>query len=178
MTSTGLRLVLAVGLCCCSSTVDRSGPVLPAGWCRSHFCDKNPVLYTAVGEGIYDELSSALARLKSATGRDDLGTDPQAGIPVSWDDTIDDCGQTIVMGPSLDNMYAQRILLSQAAVGKNCPEVQETLVHELIHAMAPDATHAISGIFAPSSQSDKIDSLALDKLCSQFDCDLFNPELP
>lgn len=172
-------LAMLVGVGCSGPELDPGG--LPPGWCRSHFCMEEAAAFAPAGEGMSDELASALARYRAATGRDDLGTD-QSGIPVVWEDDLpldsngkENCGQTVTMGLPGGHMWTQVVRIDPHP-SADCPSIQETLLHELIHAMAPNQSHAQHGLFARASEHDWIDEEALSALCSEFRCAAFNPE--
>lgn len=183
----GLYLAIAAALALVALLVGCGGPELdpgglPPGWCRSHFCMREAIAFAPAGEGISDELAPALARYRAATGRDDLGTDNQSGIPVVWQDDLpldangkENCGQTVTMGLPGGHMWTQAIRIDPHP-SANCPSIQETLMHELIHALAPNQSHAQHGLFARASEHDWIDDEALSALCSEFRCAAFAPE--
>lgn len=176
--SFGLLFVLGMA-CGCAATADGG---LPPGWCRSHFCMQEAITFAPAGEGMSDELASALARYRAATGREDLGAATQSGIPVVWEDDLpldsngkENCGQTVTMGLPSGHMWTQAVRIDPHP-SADCPSIQETLLHELIHAMAPNQSHAQHGLFARASEHDWIDEEALSALCSEFRCAAFNPE--
>ncbi len=159
-----------------------SGP--PDGWCQSHRCDAEALVYTAAGEGIRDILEPALERWSAATGRE-LTTDVQAGIPVIWQEDlsdgegIEDCANTPTIGwPNHGEVWAQVIRLDPTPP-PGCPTPAVSLLHELEHAMAPIARHVeMDSLFASSTGPDyrHIDEPALERLCETFACAAFQPE--
>lgn len=143
--------------------------------------------FTAAGEGISDMLGDDLARWSAATGRE-IRADAAAGIPVVWQEAIpsalldpvtgerlEDCGFTEASGFLGRGLWTQSIHIDPTPP-PGCPETSVTLLHELIHALAPDQSHAQHGLFASSSEHDWIDEEALSALCSEFPCEAFDPE--
>lgn len=58
-----------------------------------------------------------------------------------------------------------------------CPDEMHSLMHEIVHALAPHAAHAASGLFATRTEGNGlIDAQALAQLCSEADCLKFKPE--
>jgi hypothetical protein len=131
--------------------------------------------FTATDPAVREELSRDLARISSATGIADLrvGAD---GIPVvrATDIPDTDCDCTHVRELHGD-WWTDHISLGMTR-GAGCWDEETSLLHELIHALAPSADHAESGLFRASIQSDKLDSEAVAILCSHVECSGFNPE--
>lgn len=163
-------------------------------WCLNHFCMQEATVFTAVGEDMYGLVKQDLERISYATGRFDLTTDPQAGIPVMWQSPIpnlrdkskSDCGSTQVTGfvyghgdslfDASSDAYTQSIAIDRNA--KFCSAPGVSLLHELIHALAPKQSHVETddSLFSVVAHTDYLDEKALTKLCSEFDCLIFNPE--
>lgn len=179
--------ILTLG-CAGHQYTDDSGP--SDEWCAHNFCMAEAITFTAVGEDMYQLLRADLDRYQAATGRYDLGTDPQAGIPVMWQEglmspSLDDpsvlveaCAQTVNIGISDHWRFTQGIFVDPTpAVG--CPDPSVTLAHELIHAMYPAAKHVdVDSLFAATTGASwrPIDSAALARLCEGFGCVDFQPE--
>jgi hypothetical protein len=141
-------------------------------------------VFTPAGEGMHDVAKAALARMGRATGRE-FPTDGQLGIPILWQETIidaqgiEDCAQTIVKGFAGQKMWTQAIYLDPTPPD-GCPSPETSLLHELIHALAPEAEHVeVDSLFYKSTgwQNRKIDAAALGRLCETFDCLEFRPEI-
>lgn len=183
-----LFTVLLFSMGCSGAQDGTVGP--PDGWCDSHQCQDEATQYVAAGEGIGPMLERSLGRWGKATGRTDLGTSP-GGIPVIWQEDLAD---PVVPG-MFDCAYTRGVeFLRNGVRGRGwtqvieldptppdgCPAPELSLLHELIHAMAPRTRHVMGdSLFAASTgpAMRPIDALALEALCSGFDCWSFEPEL-
>lgn len=159
-------------------------------WCLNHFCMTEATTFTPAGEGMYDLVKFNLERISYATGRFDLTTDPQAGIPVLWKSPIlvkgkRTCALTEISGfvfghgslqSDSSDMYTQVIYVDRDM--PFCPDNETSILHELIHALAPKRDHAKDGtsVFSAVAATDYLDEPALVQLCSEFNCLDFNPE--
>lgn len=132
--------------------------------------------FTATDPGIREELSRDLARISAATGITDLRVGA-GGIPIMYANDIPDtdCDCTHVR-ELRGNWWTDHISL-RLTRGEGCWNEETSLLHELIHALAPNAEHAESGLFHTSIQSDKLGPEAVTALCSHVECSAFNPEM-
>lgn len=193
------RLVAVVSLAvACAPVVHTTDDGPGDAWCSRHFCDPEATTYTAIGAGMYAVLAPIMERYRVATGRYDLRTDPQAGIPVRWqerllhqdpDETggyalngdgslVEDCAQTETQGIHGHWMRTQAILVDPTPA-PGCPDPSVSLSHELIHALAPMAQHVlVDSLFARSTGPAwrPVDATALERLCETFVCADFVPE--
>lgn len=162
-----------------------------AAWCERNRCDREALAFTVAGEGLHAPFLAAMGRMAAATGRQ-LSTDPQGGIPVVWRADIrtqptpenptglPSCANTIASGVPGGRMFTQRIEVNSTRL-PGCPGPELSLLHELIHALAPMAEHVdVDSLFASSTGKDMrpIDAPALERLCEFFACDNFAPESP
>ena len=133
--------------------------------------------FTPIGEGMHETLQKDLDRISNATGRYDLIVVPESGIPVSWKTPLYNkkgehaCGNTVTKSHRTLDVY----------ISKDepfCPPNEVSLLHELIHALAPQADHVSTddSVFSNIAHTDYLDEPALLALCSHFDCLEFNPE--
>jgi hypothetical protein len=185
-------VILACAVLFLDGCSEVQAPPIPDGWCESHHCEE-AVTYTATDDGMLEILNPALERYSDATGRA-LSTDPTAGIPVIWREhledsegaideatglVMEDCAYTSSVGwPESGMVFAQAIYLDPTPPD-GCPEPAVSLLHELIHAMAPMSKHVDSdSLFAASTgpMERDIDATALERLCENFDCLAFRPE--
>lgn len=133
--------------------------------------------FTPIGEGMQETLQRDLGRISNATGRYDLIVAPESGIPVSWKTPLYNkkgehaCGNTAV-GKKSHQVQAVYISKDEPF----CPPNEVSLLHELIHALAPQADHVDDSVFSDIAHTDYLDESALLALCSYFDCLEFNPE--
>lgn len=158
-----------------------------AAWCERNRCDREALAFTVAGEGLHAPFLAAMGRMAAATGRQ-LSTDPQGGIPVVWREdtrtppTLKDptgrpaCANTTASGMKGGRMYTQRIEIDPTPP-PGCPGPELSLVHELIHALAPDAVHLLEpSLFSFDIERSTLDAGALVELCAHFDCNAFEPE--
>src|SRR4051812_33121464 len=181
---TCLILLAALATGCSSSVGGLSGdPTTPEysdsfikqhdGWCKSHFCMFEATVYTAIDDRMYEFLSNGLARFRVATERTDLVTDVQSGIPVIWrehlmgtdadtGEPMEMCAMTDSIGYLPGRMYTQRISVDPTPPD-GCPSSETSLLHELIHALAPEAEHVDSAkaLFYYKTGSSDIDYSSL-----------------
>lgn len=189
--TTYIAIMASTAILCCGTQAPEHEHT---EWCKSHFCMQEATVFTPVGEGMYGILKQNLQRISYATGRFDLTIDPQAGIPVMWQTPImnpqnkskRDCGHTEISGfvyghnrslfADSSDAYTQSVAVDQNA--PFCWEPEVSLLHELIHALAPKQHHVETddSLFSASAQDNYLDEPALTKLCSEFDCLLFRPE--
>lgn len=157
--------------------------------CSKYRCERQVVSFAPV-PGLEDAVLESVLRLSAAAGRFDLRVDP-TGIPVrfqehilSTDPTFVDeagnlrevCAQTYAVKMAEGPWLTQEIAVDPTP-GEGCPALLElSVLHEMIHALAPAAPHAPRGLFAVVIESDHIDEPALVQLCSEFDCQAFVPE--
>lgn len=123
-------------------------------------------------------MTAGIDRLSRATGTGFL-CEEASGVPVVFrehlteKDGTEDCGQTIAAGHGVH--YAQIIMIDPTPP-EGCSPIQVTLLHEMIHALAPGVQHATHGIFAAQAVGSKLDEEALVQLCSVFPCQEMIPE--
>jgi hypothetical protein len=183
MTMTRLAVLLLVLLSsACGAAQEREG-------CGQFRCEPEVTAFDPAPELLL-ATEVELARLARATGRDDLRVSP-GGVPVvlvedivaehpaSWNVNAEACGQTVTVTWNHRlplRSYTQEIQIDPTEPA-NCHGMRATLMHEMIHALAPDAAHRPdSEVFADATRSNRLDAPALEALCSQFECALFNPE--
>jgi hypothetical protein len=87
-----------------------------------------------------------------------------------------DCGQTVTSRYDGDGSIVRVRVLLDPTPPDSCSDMLTSLLHEAIHALAPDAEHAAEGLFARSAKGSKIDEPALGALCPHFGCYAFQPE--
>ena len=128
---------------------------------------------------------AAAARVTAASGIElDLGPD---GLPVVLTDNpppAPDSGLPLCAATLFElEGSAQLIELAAdpAAHGMFCADQETTLVHELIHALAPEAQHLAGDtrerVFEKAAYpGSMLEVLSLSELCSHADCTVFQPE--
>lgn len=156
--------------------------------CSKYRCEREPVRF-APEPGLLAATEQALERFRVATGRTDLAIDP-AGIPVVWaDELITDerdestgeliraCGMTTAVRMKPGPFVTQRIQIDPSP-GPGCPDAGLSIMHELIHALAPAVGHSTDpeSLFYKNIHRRIIDESALIQLCSGFECNDFIPE--
>lgn len=125
-------------------------------------------------------LAHAVARMAEATGRDISMA--EGGIPVIFKPEARDpltgeglCGVTVARGNG-------QVLYLEISNGgdRRCMVTEATLLHEMIHALAPGLPHTDQGtLFGPKADKTAwIDEESLGRLCESFECHAFNPERP
>lgn len=122
-----------------------------------------------------------VTRLAAATGRTDIAVQP-GGILVSLVDDAIVMGQSACAGTfrPADGHSPPFIQVRRGAApeGKYCMDRVSTMLHEAIHALAPDAVHSDSGVFRMKANRDHhLDAASLEALCTDFACSSFEPEL-
>jgi hypothetical protein len=145
-------------------------------WCSTHRCEEVRTFDPAPELEAYT--AANIDRLSRATGTEVLAEEA-GGVPIVFQEALltdgrEDCAQTEAMtigGP----LYTQIIRLDPTPP-RGCPPVNVTLLHEMIHALAPGVQHAAHGIFAKVAGGSKLDTDALVQLCSMFDCQEMVPE--
>lgn len=150
----------------CSASESESGDVVLLA---NTFTTEDPV--------VREELERNLARISEATGIVGLSVGDD-GIPVARVADFDadhNCDVTRVSHVGSD-WRTNRISLGPVR-GPGCWDEETSLLHELIHALAPSAEHAQSGLFAGAIQDDKLDAEAVTILCAHVECSVFNPEI-
>lgn len=165
-----------------------AAPQVPT-FCDTHRCNQEETTFAPVDARAAAVLAPELERWSKATGRD--LTVAAGGVPVVWAEDLRapcsddpsreciDCAKTVVSGFRGGPLWTQRIELDPTPPG-GCPAPEVSLLHELIHAMAPTAEHVRGdSLFATSTGVNPrpIDSAALSRLCETFDCAFFRPEM-
>jgi hypothetical protein len=121
-------------------------------------------------------------RLARATGRDDIRTET-GGIPVGYRRGLVDpedpkklnCAQTHI---SRLGHVVKKIAIYVDPDRQPCASLPAMLVHEGMHAIAPDAEHSETGIFdRRGGRTSYIDADSLSTVCASFECSAFVPEL-
>lgn len=183
-----LLIVCLFSLGCAGAAPDPDG-VPSAGNCKLHRCELHVTTFAPAPE-LSGATLNALQRLGAATGRTDLAIDP-GGVPVVYaagllsgnldalGHPILDCARTTIVRFDGGPGYAQKIEVDPTA-RPDCPDAARSVMHELIHALAPDVEHAPDpSLFAVHIRSARTyDEPALTQLCSEFDCLSFEPERP
>jgi hypothetical protein len=116
-------------------------------------------------------------RLARATGRDDIAVE-RGGVPVTMVHDLEDFGRP-VCARTLRNGHNDAIGIELHANPPSgyCRDLTSEFIHEAMHAMAPEADHADSGIFAPAANPTVwIDDVSLATFCGSFECAAFTPE--
>ncbi len=156
-------------------------PAEPGDTCQTERCevatsfapDPELVLYT----------QAALTRIARATGRTDLVIH-EDGLPVELDGPlmahtedgteVPACGVTPASKTGSGPWIAQRVAIDPEPL-PGCPDLQVTVLHEIMHALAPEARHAETGIFSVHGGG-RLNDDSLTALCSEFACQAFQPE--
>ena len=137
---------------------------------------------SAAADDLDSLLGSALGRLRGATGRYDLEQAP-GGLPVVWADDLSDrrgrpaCSLTTV--ERYPGTGWSPLLIQLDPTPHFCSEALPSLLHELIHSLAPDAPHVEEPgwLFSDGvGRSTVLDEPSLLRLCEYFRCDAFSPE--
>lgn len=131
------------------------------------FTTDEPELVAAV-----DEMATLLA---AATGRADIRLD-DGGVPVIFSDNMFnrargdfDCAQTELVFDDGELVAASIRVDRTPAAG--CMPTIGLLIHEAIHALAPEAEHTSSGIFSDRGSVDgSLDPESVARLCESFRC--------
>jgi hypothetical protein len=177
-----VTLILALLTCCSRADAPDQVPD-----CSRFRCDADAVAFAPEG-ALIAVTDSALKRFRAATGRDDLRIE-DGGVPVLFREHIlpakpeldeagnpkEVCALTTAVSLNGGRNYAQRIEIDPTPP-PFCPDAGLSILHELIHALAPDVDHAERGLFAPSIGGPTIDEPAMVQLCTEFDCQEFVPE--
>lgn len=120
------------------------------------------------------------ARLSKATGRRDIFVEP-GGIPVTF-------GKPLYFGEPVCALTQHSAYADGSAIPLDmtidpeppagfCMPLVATLLHEGIHALAPNLPHTLAGIFQERAGTvSRIDSESLAALCSELACNAFEPE--
>lgn len=122
-------------------------------------------------------LETATYRLAHATGRA-VSVEPD-GVPVlSVPEPRDVGGRLTCAVTSVDSDgHVYDIQIDDHPEGFACHSATGTLIHELMHALAPFAPHSETGLFALTANTTSwIDEASLTRLCEYFDCWAFRPE--
>lgn len=144
-------------------------------FCSEHRCE-DVTSFAPVPE-LEAYTAAGIDRLSRATGTNVL-REEASGVPVVlrehlMTDGTEDCGQTLAVG--YGTLYTQ-IVMVDPTPPNGCPPIHVTLLHEMIHALAPGVEHAAHGIFAVRAGGSKLDDEALVQLCSEFLCQEMVPE--
>jgi hypothetical protein len=138
--------------------------------------------------GFESEVASVASRLARATGRADIASAPGGKIVVLLVDEIPspsveggfDCGQTASRRYEDTGEVVDATILIDVTPPAGCmASLEETLMHESMHALNPAADHALApSVFSQHGGTPGIDEGALAALCSgSFECEAFQPEL-
>jgi hypothetical protein len=126
------------------------------------------------------DVQAAVDRLVAATGRTDIAVAP-GGVPIELVDDVQVAGHSACGGTFerlLDGTFFTQIRRDPPARPDFCMNRSSTILHEAIHALAPDSVHSDSGIFTSNAnRDDRLDSASLEALCAEIDCPIFAPEL-
>jgi len=152
--------------------------------CTKFRCDEEALVYTPAPE-LMAAAEDGLARFAAATGRADLSI-AKGGVPIIFTEDLVDpldghvaCAITVAVYAGNGPYFTQRIEIDPTPP-ELCPAWNVSLMHELIHALAPHSEHSANeaSLFAPQIPSGvrSIDESALLALCSEFDCHAFAPE--
>lgn len=169
-----VALIFALLTCCAREDVD----TLPD--CAKYRCEADAVEF-APESALVGLTDAALKRFRVATGRADLRI-ADGGVPVLFREHIltsageEVCALTTAVSLNGGPNYTQRIEVDPTPP-PFCPSADLSILHELIHALAPDVDHAESGLFAPTIGGSHLDEPAMVQLCSGFDCQTFVPEV-
>lgn len=156
----------------------------PQDWCDSHRCEASVSAFDPTPE-LLGATESAVARLNAATGRSDYRIE-SGGVPIvvelglygpDHDDPAVEahlCALTINQGPVGGALAPQYIHLDPG--GTNCDGPDVVLLHEMIHAIAPAAIHAATGVFSWDMQPTVLNAASLEVVCEASSCPAFNPE--
>lgn len=120
-------------------------------------------------------LSAAVEALAAATGRADVTIDA-TGVPVVYGDDMFnprrgdfDCARTEYR-MARHTILPARIRLD-ATPDELCMPSESQLLHEAIHALAPEAEHTETGVFSERGSTDGVvDAESLARLCEHFAC--------
>lgn len=158
--------------------------------CAQFRCEPEAVAFAPEARAL-GITQTTLARFAAATGRADLRIE-ESGVPIVFRENlvsdpldlkpdgapVERCAITTVAyipgGPNV----TQRIEIDPTPpVG--CPNPWLSLLHEMIHALAPNTPHTETGLYAPviPQGTKTIDETSLIALCSEFACQDFAPEL-
>jgi len=180
-----LRWILgsAVTLLLCVDTIGCGSPMGSVDeWCKTHRCEVAVTTF-APTRRLEPQTIVALERIALATGRDDLRIEDD-GLPIEHESPImvkseRVCGLTNVAALRVKEKTGawrpQRIAVEPEKLD-GCPGWDVTVLHEMIHALAPNAAHAETGVFSEHATGGVLDESSLAVLCSGLDCRWFDPE--
>lgn len=121
-------------------------------------------------EAIRLDFESAAARWSRATGCELVVSD--AGIPVAVVASIVRPDGT--QSPGMTTAERDRVELNVRILRNG--QLDDTLMHELGHALGGDHTESMGVLSGHKGHSDVIDVEALETVCSRLPCPAFNPE--
>lgn len=157
-------------LCACGA------PAAPMSLCDAGRCDPSPREF-APAPALEGATHQALVRLERATGLE-LTIDAD-GLPLAIDDRVppEFCGETVQHLDAFGVKAPQRIEIRRATSAE-CGSIVGSVLHELIHAIAPQSEHAATGVFSEfrAETNDLLDAASLEALCSQVPCERETPE--
>lgn len=135
---------------------------------------------------LLEDTEAVAARYATATGREDVEIVDNGSIRVFYAEdlyTLDESGVPHT-ACAITTWYLVGGALAEANIELDptppygCPSIRTSLAHEFIHALNPYALHTEHGLFAVHSDgSTLIDDGALNELCTEFECIVFQPEV-
>ncbi len=155
-----MKWLLALILAGCAS----AAPTAPA---TTSFTTADPELASVLQE--------ATDRMSAATGREDIALS-EDGIRVTLRDEVllfgkPVCAATFKQG---DTTF---IDVARNPPAGYCMPRTATILHEMIHALSPDAEHTDTGLFRQhAGNAWTLDEASLSRLCEGFECHAFQPE--
>jgi hypothetical protein len=156
-------------------------------------CETNVLAFESMEPELDRYVEAMAIRLAKATGRKDIRVEA-GGIPVRFRERLldpedlargvenevcahtvsrfirDDDGQRIIGSSMVQAIYID------PTPPERCAPVNIVVLHEGMHAIAPEAEHSSRGAFHPYAEDSYIDETSLESICSFFGCQEFNPE--
>lgn len=159
------------------------GPLMAGCGLEPHYASGPNMSFTSTDPAFEAEASAVAERWNAAAG---LGLRVgAAGVPINVVDQAYDheghavCGTTLVQMNVFNTRVVGIIRIDVTRDSPACKSASDILLHEIVHAFAPDAEHTATGMFKDTYTDrlpEPIDEPVLIEACSHTECRGFQPE--
>lgn len=154
-------------------------------WCSYHRCEVAGVRTLNAEPDILPIAKAEAKRWSDATGLqfffEGEGTKVRFEDQVWWEDPDDPseswliCARTLFTWGPAGQVQVDAIEVARVPPD-GCPSAQQSLLHELGHALDGNTEHATRGVMALTGSDNGLDDAALTLVCSYAPCTKFQPE--